>query len=108
MPSPQVMVNLVPTTIKNCRVSTGEINAMPRQRNKYSRESYSLPEDFPERLKRFQERSGLSWSEIARRLETFHHTVWRWASGRTRPNYQHRKALVELAESMGLGHLFTG
>ena len=61
--------------------------------------------DFPERLKRFQERSGLSWSETARRLETYRHTVWRWANGRTLPNYQHRKALVELAESMGLGHL---
>ena len=58
--------------------------------------TYVLPEDFPQRLKLFQEESGLSWSEIARRLETYRHTVWRWAEGRTRPNYQHRKALVEL------------
>ena len=64
---------------------------MPRQRNYYSRRIYALPEDFPERLKRFQEESGLSWSEIARRLETYRHTVWRWADGRARPNYQHRK-----------------
>ena len=28
--------------------------------------------------------------------------------GRTRPNYQHRKALLDLAGSMGLGHLFIG
>ena len=57
----------------------------------YSRRIYALPEDFPERLKRFQEESGLSWSEIARRLETYRHTVWRWADGRARSNYQHRK-----------------
>ena len=40
---------------------------MPRQRNRYSRRTYPL--------KRFQEESGLSWSEIARRLETYRHTV---------------------------------
>ena len=81
---------------------------MPRQRRNYSERTYHFHEDFPERLRRFQERSGLSWSEIARCLGTYRHTVWRWASGRARPNYQHRKALVELADGMGLGHLFTG
>ena len=40
---------------------------MPRQRNRYSSITYALPEDFPQWLKRFQEESGLSWSEIARR-----------------------------------------
>ena len=81
---------------------------MPRQRIRHSRRTYLLPEDFPQRLRRFQEESGLSWSEIARRLETYRHTVWRWANGRARPNYQHRRALLELADSMGLGHLLTG
>ncbi len=81
---------------------------MPRQRRNYSRRTYQFREDFPERLRRFQERSGLSWSETARCLGTYRHTVWRWANGRARPNYQHRKALVELADGMGLGHLFTG
>ena len=80
---------------------------MPRQRNLYNRRTYVLPEDFPQRLRRFQEESGLSWSEIARRLETYRHTVWRWKEGRARPNYQHRKALLELADSMGIGHLLT-
>ena len=80
---------------------------MPRQRINHSRRTYPLPGDFPERLRRFQERSGLSWSEIARRLGTYRNTVWRWASGRARPNYQHRKALVELADGMGFGHLFN-
>ena len=40
---------------------------MPRQRNRIT---YALPGDFPQRLKRFQEEPGLSWSETARRLGT--------------------------------------
>ena len=80
---------------------------MPRQRINHSRRTYPLPGDLPVRLKRLQRESGLPWSEIARRLGTYRHTVWRWASGKARPNYQHRKALVELADGMGLGHLFT-
>ncbi len=80
---------------------------MPRQRTQYSRRPHVVPDDFPERLRRFQEESGLSWSEIARRLETYRHTVWRWAGGCVWPNRHHMKALVELADSLGLGHLFT-
>ena len=80
---------------------------MPRQRIHHSRDTYELPADFPERLERFKEESGLSWSEIARRLGTYRNTVWRWKEGRGRPNYQHRKGLLELADSLGLGHLFT-
>ena len=80
---------------------------MPRQHIRHSRETYAVPVDFPQRLKRFQRESGLSWSDIARRLGTYRHTVWRWAEGRTRTNYQHRRALHELAHSMGLGHLFA-
>ena len=80
---------------------------MPRQRIQHSRITFALPDDFPQRLKLFQEESGLSWSEVARRLETYRHTVWRWAEGKTQPNYQHRRALLELADSMGLGKLLT-
>ena len=80
---------------------------MPRQRIQYDSETYEFPDDFPERLKRFQKESGLSWSEMARCLGTYRHTVWRWAEGRARPNYHHRKALMELAGGMGLGHLLT-
>ena len=80
---------------------------MPRQRTHYNRVLRSLPDDFPQRLVWFQEESVLSWSEIARRFGTYRHTVWRWAKGRTRPNYQRRRALVELANGTGLGHQFT-
>ncbi len=80
---------------------------MPRQRIHHSRRAYDFPADFPERLRRFQKESGLSWSEIPRRLGTYRNTVWRWAKGRVRPNYQHRKALLELADGLGLAQLLT-
>ena len=60
--------------------------------------------DFPQRL---EEESGLSWSEIARRLGTCHHTVWRWWQAGVRPNQHHTKALLDLADDFGLGYLFT-
>ena len=44
---------------------------MPRQRIHHSRETYEFPDDFPDRLKRFREESGLSWAEVARRLGTY-------------------------------------
>ena len=58
-------------------------------------------------MKRFQEESQTSWSEIARRIGTYRNIVWRWKEGLARPNNQHRKALLELDDSMALGHLFT-
>ena len=81
---------------------------MPRQRNHYYRRiSFAFPEDFPERLERFQQESGLSWAEIARRLGTYPHTLWRWRKLGVRPSAEHMMALLELAEELGLGHLFT-
>ena len=64
---------------------------MPRQRIRHSRETCEIPENFSQRLRRFKRESGVSWSEIARRLGTYRHTVWRWAEGRTQPSYQHRR-----------------
>ena len=80
---------------------------MPRQRIHHRRDTLDFPVDFPERLRRFQEESQMSWSEIARRLETYRNVVWRWKVGLPSPNKQHRKALLELGEGMALGHLFT-
>ena len=62
---------------------------MPRQRTQYRRRTYDFPGDFPERLKRFQEESGLPWAEIARRIGTYRHTVWHWTEGKVRPNVKH-------------------
>ena len=36
---------------------------------------YVLPDDFPQRLRRFGEESGLTWAEMARRIETPGYTV---------------------------------
>ena len=63
--------------------------------------------DFPQRLKRFKEESGLSWAEIARRLGADPKTVRRWQKDGVRPNAHYLLALRHLAEGYGLGHLFT-
>ncbi len=80
---------------------------MPRQRINYRRRTYDFPEDFPQRLERFKEASGLSWAEIARRLDIHHETMRRWRKGRARPGMRNMMALLLLAHSLGLGHLFT-
>ena len=80
---------------------------MPRVRTQHTRITRSFTDDFPERLKRFREESDLAWSEIARRIGTYPHTVWRWTEGKTRPNMQHMLALLKLADDLDLGHLFT-
>ena len=80
---------------------------MPRQCTRYNRTRRGLLDDFPERLRRFQELSGLSWSEIARRIGTYRYTVWRWKEGMGRPNTEHMMALLDLAEDLGLAHIFT-
>ena len=80
---------------------------MPRQRIEYSRISYAFPEDFPQRLERFKKESGLSWAEIARRLGTYPHTLWRWKNVGVRPSAEHMMALLDLADELKLVHLFT-
>ena len=81
---------------------------MPRQRNDYTRTIPQFLEDFPERLERFQRESGLSWAEIARRIGIYPHTLWRWRKKGMRPSAEHMMALLDLADELGLAHLFTG
>jgi len=80
---------------------------MPRQRNHYPRPARALPEDFPERLVRFKEVSGLSWRELARRLRTSPVTLWRWRNG-VKPHRRHLSALYDLADELGLLGILTG
>ncbi len=79
---------------------------MPRQRTQYRRRTYDFPDDFPERLKRFQEESKLPWAEIIRRLGTHPETVRRWRDKDVLPNVEHYAALLKEADSLELGHLF--
>ena len=58
---------------------------MPRQRTHHSRRTYVFPDDFPQRLVRFKEESGLSWAEIARRRDVHHETLRHRRKGRARP-----------------------
>lgn len=69
---------------------------MPNQRTNYFRKTCNSPHDFPEWLRLFKVGSGLSWSEIARGIGKYRHTVWRWKEGRGRPNTEYKMALLEL------------
>ena len=80
---------------------------MPRQRTHHSRRTYVFPDDFPHRLERFQEESGLSWAEMDRRLGTDPHTGRRWRDEGVRPSVRHFAALLNLANDLGLGHPST-
>ena len=77
---------------------------MPRQKMRHRRGRYEFPDDFPEFLRRFKEASGLSWSEMARRLGTRPLTIRRWLAG-VQPSAHYLLALQDLAEEFGLSHL---
>ena len=49
----------------------------------------------------------MPWAEINRRLDIHHETMRRWSENEVRPCMRHMMALVALAVSLGLGHLFT-
>ena len=66
--------------------------------------SHVFLEGFPGTLERFKEASGLSWSEIARRVGTSTLVIRRWRRG-AHPNSEHLIALLNLAEDLGLAHL---
>ena len=80
---------------------------MPRQNTHHSIIVYVFPENFPQRLVRFKEESGLSWAELHRRLGADPETVRRWRDRGVRPSGRHLMALLALSNSFGLGHLFT-
>ena len=81
---------------------------MPRQRTNYIRETYNFLSDFPERLERFQRESGLPWAELIRRLGIDPETMRRWRQGRSLPSARHLMALLNLADDLGLCHIFNG
>ena len=80
---------------------------MLRPRVYYSPRTHLFPDDFPKRLERFKVESGLSWAEIARRLGAHPVTIRRWRFKGVRPNVAYQAALLELADSLDLGHIFA-
>ena len=79
---------------------------MPRQRIHHSRKPPGFPDDFPERLVRFKEESDLPWAEIHRRLDVHPETARRWREKDVLPNTRNYAALLQVADSLGLGHIF--
>ena len=55
-----------------------------------------FPHDFPHRLERLREASGLTWRALARRLGVSVRSVYRWRAG-TRPDAAHLLAIVAFA-----------
>ncbi len=58
--------------------------------------SGELPDDFPERLERLKQASGLSWDAFAEAVGVERKQVFRWRRG-TEPSGSAYHALVELA-----------
>ena len=78
---------------------------MPPKRSRRGKRTVQvLTGEFVKALEDFQEASGLTWAEIARRLGTSVVNLWRWRQG-VQPNMHHLIALQDLADGMGLGHL---
>ena len=62
----------------------------------------AFPEDFPERLERFKEASGLSWGSIARFLGISPYRLRQWRLKGIVPGSARLFYLLTLAESIGL------
>ena len=77
---------------------------MPRQRIHHTRETYEVPEDFPQRLEAFRQAAGLSRRELPRQLRTNARILKRWKN-ETRPDSANLLALFILAAGLGLLHL---
>ena len=83
---------------------------MPRQRIHHSRATHDYQDyadDFSRRLVSFKEAADLSWAELCRLLGVDPETPRRWRDKGVRPTGEHLMALLDLANSFGLGHLFT-
>lgn len=61
-----------------------------------------LPQDFPGRIVRLQQSTGLSWRALARLLSVRPLRLRQWRSGRAVPNAAHLFRLLTIAEGMGL------
>ena len=67
----------------------------------------SFPPDFPSRLERFKEASGLSWAVLARAIYVSPRRLYYWRRG-TLPDAVHFFQLLTLAEELGLREVLVG
>ena len=68
-------------------------------------ESSDFPDDFPRRIERLREASGVSWQAFADELRVSVRTVHRWRRG-SRPDAAHLLALLDYAAELGrLNHI---
>ena len=72
------------------------------QRRVHRPVEFVFPEDFPQRLDRFKEASGMSWRYMARLLGVSPYRVREWRFKGVIPGSAHLFYLLTLAESMGL------
>ncbi len=75
------------------------------RRQTFSPSLASFPDDFPRRIERLREASGLSWPGFARALGVSVRTIHRWRRD-SRPDAAHLLALLDYAAEIGsLNHL---
>ena len=67
----------------------------------------AFPSDFPNRLERFKEASGLTWRVLARAVYVSPRRVHYWRHG-TLPDAVHFYQLLTLAEQLGLRDVLMG
>ena len=71
-----------------------------RQEWNYPLERPEFPAEFPRRLERFKEESGLSWRGLARALRLRVRVIQRWRAGGA-PSAAHLIRLLEFADEQG-------
>ena len=74
-----------------------------RQQYVYHVEPEVFPEDFPDRLDRFRQAAGFTWSGLSRELRVNSRTVRRWKAGAA-VGSGHLVSLFALAARLGLLH----
>ena len=67
----------------------------------------NFPPDFPTRLERFKEASGLSWAVLARAIYVSPRRLHYWRRG-TLPDAVHFYQLLTLTEELGLREVLVG
>ena len=73
---------------------------MGRQRRIHQPVYYKFPEDFPRRLERFKQATGLTWNALARGIGVTPYRMREWRKG-TVPDSTNLFILLTLAEKLG-------